>query len=222
MPIVITLSNERSDKLIVGDFNIDMLKTNTRNKYSDFLDLMLNNDFAPKITLPTRFAVKSGTIIDNIFCNFTNYTKACKSGIIFSNLSDHLPYFTCLSQKVSLNVPPKYIKVQTNNPQSIQNFYQELNMTDITQTLNQNLNTDPNMNYNKFISIILKAKDKHLPIKTVKFNKYKHKLTHWVTQCILRSIKFRDNLYRQLKCTNQEKPQYQIIKHNLKMCSKML
>ena len=32
MPIVTTMSNERSDKLIVGDFNSDMLKINTRER----------------------------------------------------------------------------------------------------------------------------------------------------------------------------------------------
>ena len=90
-PIVTSLSNERSDKIIAGDFNIDMLKINTREKYSDFLDLMLNSNFTPKITLPTRLAERSATIIDNMFCNFTDYTKVSKSGIIITNLSDHFP-----------------------------------------------------------------------------------------------------------------------------------
>ena len=30
-----TLSHEHSDKLIVGDFNLDLLKINTREKYSE-------------------------------------------------------------------------------------------------------------------------------------------------------------------------------------------
>ena len=114
-PCISTLSDEPSDKLIMGDFNIDVLKTNIREKYADFLDLMLNNDFLPKITLPTRFSEKSASLIDNIFCNFSHSTKSCRSGIIFTDLSDHFPYFTCLNQKINLNGPPKLIKVQTKN-----------------------------------------------------------------------------------------------------------
>ena len=54
-PILSTLSEERSDKLVVGDFNINLLKANIREKYSYFVNVMMNNDFMPKITLPTRF-----------------------------------------------------------------------------------------------------------------------------------------------------------------------
>ena len=99
-PILSTVSNERSDKMIVGDYNIDMLKI------LNFPDLMLDNDFLPKISLPTRFAEKCATIIDNIFCNLSHSTKSCCSGIIFTNLSDHLPYFVCLNQKTKLQGPP--------------------------------------------------------------------------------------------------------------------
>ena len=41
-PILAMLSQERSDKLILGDFNIDLLKVNTREEFSDFLNEMLN------------------------------------------------------------------------------------------------------------------------------------------------------------------------------------
>ena len=40
-----------------------------------------------------------------------------------------------------------------------------------------------------------------MPTKLVKFNKYKHKKSMWITQGILRSIQYRDKLYKQLKFT---------------------
>ena len=58
VPIIETLSREHSDKFFVGDFNLDLLKTDAREKYSEFLDLMINSDLPPKITLPTRFSEK--------------------------------------------------------------------------------------------------------------------------------------------------------------------
>ena len=56
----------------------------------------------------------------------------------------------------------------------------------------------------------------------MKFNKYKHKRSPWITSGILRSIKFRDGLYKNLKCTNQDTPLYLTRKHNLKVYNRIL
>ncbi len=40
---------------------------------------------------------------------------------------------------------------------------------------------------------ILRSKNKHMPSKWVKFNKYKHKKSSWISQGLLKSIKYRDN-----------------------------
>ena len=49
----------------------------------------------------------------------------------------------------------------------------------------------------------------------VKLNKYKHKKTKWTTYGIIRSIKFRDHLYRRLKQVHQNTPEYFNLKVNL-------
>ena len=69
---------------------------------------------------------------------------------------------------------------------------------------------------------IKKAIDKHMPIKTVKFDKYRHKKETWITSGILKSIRYKDKLYRQLKMTNPFIPQYNILKTNLKTYSTIL
>ena len=55
-----------------------------------------------------------------------------------------------------------------------------------------------------------------MPTKLVKFNKYKHKKSMWITQGILRSIQYRDKLYKKLKLTHPNSPNYEIININLK------
>ena len=55
------------DIFCAGDFNIDLLKTTTREYYSFFLDMMIQNSCFPKITLPTRFSKFSCSLLDNIF-----------------------------------------------------------------------------------------------------------------------------------------------------------
>ena len=88
--------------------------------------------------------------------------------------------------------------------------------------LNPNLQCNPNVNYNRVEQVLEIVKNKHLPEKTVKFQKYKHKNSSWITNGILRSLKFRDTLYRTLKCTSLDDPQYYILKQNLKTFNKIL
>lgn len=45
----------------------------------------------------------------------------------------------------------------------------------------------------------MRAKDKLMPIKITKFNKYKHKHSTWITQGLLKPIKHRGSFYKQLK-----------------------
>ena len=62
-------------------------------------------------------------------------------------------------------------------------------------------------------------KNKHLPDKTVKFNKYRHKLNPWMTSGILESIRSRDKMYKKLKSTSSP-TNYHDIENRLKtFCS---
>ena len=56
----------------------------------------------------------------------------------------------------------------------------------------------------------------HIPSKWVKFNKYNHKKSSWITQGLLKSIKYRDNLYKRLKLTDTNSANYDTININLK------
>ena len=59
--------------------------------------------------------------------------------------------------------------------------------------------------------------DKYFPEICVKFNKYKHKLSNWITSGILKSIEFRDKLYTRLKTYSPENSEYERLKHNFKL-----
>ena len=65
--------------------------------------------------------------------------------------------------------------------------------------MDRDLFSDPNENYRQFEEIFFKAKAKYLAPKTVRFKKHKHKLSRWMTNGILNSIKFRDKLFLKLK-----------------------
>ena len=66
----------------------------------------------------------------------------------------------------------------------------------IFDELNQNINDSPEDNYNKFASLLNHAREKHLSIKLVKYNKKRHKKSCWMTNGILESINTKYKLYK--------------------------
>ena len=52
---------------------------------------MITNGLTPAVNKPTRICNSSATLIDNVFTNFDN--TDCKSAILYSDISDHLPIF---------------------------------------------------------------------------------------------------------------------------------
>ena len=105
-PVAENLSKDNKNVVLTGDFNIDLLKVNEREKYAEFFDLLITLGFLPKITFPTRFAKKSASLIDQIFVKdkgFNNHKS--HSGILHSPISDHYAAFSSLSLKKNSDFP---------------------------------------------------------------------------------------------------------------------
>ncbi len=81
---------------------------------------------------------------------------------------------------------------------------------------------DANINYNILHEVIQNAKHKHMPSNTVIYNKYKHKKSNLVTHGIIKSIHYRDNLYKEHKMTEPNSEQFPIQKINLKTYNNIL
>ena len=80
------LNLENKQIMLVGDFNIDLLKINCNNDFNDFYNTLSSCSFTPFILQPTRLASK--TLIDNIFFNSLEYQSY--SGNLLIEISDHL------------------------------------------------------------------------------------------------------------------------------------
>ena len=61
------LSEKNKEIVLLGDFNIDLLKYEKDHNTADFLDQMYSASVAPPITSPTQITSHSRTLIDNIF-----------------------------------------------------------------------------------------------------------------------------------------------------------
>ncbi len=200
--IINVMKNENSTLIWVGDFNINLLQIEQREKYQEYFEIFTSNGLLPQITLPTRLSKRKGTLIDQIFCKLSGSVTTATSGILVNKISDHLPCFTCIDVLKQRQKIPKYVKICTKNNAAIQAFKTEVKNKIETTCFENNLLTDPNHNYNKLDNILQNAKKEHLPEKNVKFNKYRHKINPWMTPGILQSIKFRDKLYEKLKSTS--------------------
>ena len=88
---------------LMGNFNIDLLKTDTDDNVNTFYKKDLYNFFAPYILQPTR--PKSKTPIDNIFINTVEYPS--HSGNLAIQISDHLLQFIILEGFLKELVPKK-------------------------------------------------------------------------------------------------------------------
>jgi hypothetical protein len=54
---------------LMGDFNIDLLKSESCDYANRFIEQLFTSYFVPLITKPTRITEHTATIIDNIFTN---------------------------------------------------------------------------------------------------------------------------------------------------------
>ena len=86
------ISNERKKCILMADFYIDLLRSDTNHQTTDFIHNMFANAFYPTIIKPTRVTKQTATLIDNIVTNIHEYS--IKSGILYNNISDHFPIFT--------------------------------------------------------------------------------------------------------------------------------
>ena len=86
-PILQKISKEKKECVLMGDFNVDLLKSN-----SEFYTNLSSHFFTPFVLQPTR--LKAKTLIDNIFLNSLEFQS--NSGNVLLEISDHLIQFLIL------------------------------------------------------------------------------------------------------------------------------
>ena len=209
--IVERINSENKDVIIVGDTNIDLIKSNTNKETSDFLDCMISNDLFPKITIPTRVTHTSATLIDHIYTNNKNPTTI--AGTLKTDISDHFSNFI-FYKWTPIRIIPKLVTYRNYSTEAIEKFKNALQETNWESILND---TNTNSAYDKFLDIYTSLLNEHLKLVTTKFNKYKHKLKSWITKGILKSLKTKDKLYKKmisLKRTNNTSYESYKIKYD--------
>ena len=109
--IHINTAIEKTDRenkycVILGDFDLDLLKFESHPGTNDFLNTLVSSYFQPQILQPTRITDHPATRIDNIFFNSLEHFTI--SGNLIYDLTDHLPNFLIVRKLSSL---PESIKI---------------------------------------------------------------------------------------------------------------
>ena len=219
--ILAILNKSKHEVIIAGDFNIDLLKVNTNIHAHEFFHTLIAQSFIPKITLPTRFSDLRCTLIDNFLCKLSPAILDSSAAIFTNNISDHQLYILVVPNLSNTIKVPKYTKILWD-ANSTPNFKADISKANVFAKLNPDISANPNENYDILEKITVHNINKHFPRRQVKFNKYKHKKNTWITKGILHSIKFRDNLYRELKKACPNSDIYSTIKVNLRTYNKIL
>ena len=145
-PILTQLEQSHSERIIAGDFNINLLDIKTKDKVLAFYNYFTTFGFLPEITLPTRFLHRTSTLIDNFLCKLSDISLKSKSGILVDRLSDHQPYFMSLNLRMVNIIPHKYITINKQTPIAIQYFKEEFSSSNIMELLDVNSKSNPNNN----------------------------------------------------------------------------
>ena len=85
------------------------------------------------------------------------------------------------------------------------------------------INSDINDNYEVFCKLLQSSKSEHMPIKSVKFNKYKHEKNKWISKGIIKSMEIKDELYKLMtQHTIDDVEAHQYIKNTVNIYRNMI
>ena len=188
------LSAENKICYLAGDFNIDLLQTETNDDVREFFETLTAHLFVPHITLPTRVTSRSRTLIDNIFSNHPEF-NSCTSGNFTFHISDHLAQFVLVPS--SDKRPPKVHNIMKRDTKNY--VHEDLVADFISVNWDEVLELwkgDPNHSHERFNCKVNEILDKHMPWRKLNKKELRLQLKPWLTQGILKSIKRRDKLLR--------------------------
>ena len=187
------IKQENKKVIICGDFNYNLLEFGNDDHSSNFLNLMLEYNYHPCITEPTRITnTNKTTLIDNIFIN--TLESPLSSNILEHVSYDHLPNFIIVEHEQIKNLTK--IKKRDKSFNEI-NFLNDLKDPALMQNIlnAHNTNSAFEICHSKFLLTL----EKHAPMKYLSKKEIKTRQKPWITSEICASIKRKRDLFRKFK-----------------------
>ena len=193
-----------------GDLNINSLDYSENATVRNFFNLAFQSGLIPVINRPTRVTRTSATAIDHILTN-TVLNGEIQSGIIKTDISDHMPVFSLMETKGDNRYDKTTIikcKIKITTINNFKSLLRNFNWGDVIK------NISPNESYNIFIERFSQIYEEAFPeMKTEVKNKTL--LSPWVTKGLIKSSKRKQGLYEKFlkKRTFQNEQTYKTYKN---------
>ena len=190
--------------LIAGDFNMDLLKSDTSPAIQEFTDLLSSHSFLPLISKPTRVTQSSTSLIDNIFCN--NFMQTISSCIIYNDISDHFPIGAKINNTYVSYTPDPAIPKRIFSKTALNSFCNNLSNYPWHELVSHiDTSIDVNSLYTTFLEIYLMFFNAHFPIRSNRYRKKNSPRQAWITPDIIKSCNTKSKLYKIYKKDPSEK-----------------
>ena len=187
--------------VLAGDMNINLIDYD-KTIVLNYLTMLLSHKYEPCICYPTRITPHSATCIDHIFIRKSrnNMYSELLSGILYCDISDHLPCFASLKINKTFVDDRPYIRLFGKLNEN--KFKQQMEVTAWN-----NLYTNSENYYSSFFLKLKPLFDRAFPI--VRLSKKRQHDRPWVTRGLKLSIQHNHRLYRYYlrrpTCNNQMK-----------------
>ena len=222
--LIETIGHQKDREIVIGiDHNMDLLKASKHTNTQNFLDYNLEINMLPAITKPTRITDTSATLIDNIFIS-SKLQHDYTSGLIISDMSDHLPTVVKLQnvkQDMKHQQTITYRKINEENIKLINEDLKGYNWEEALET------TGTNEIFHIIHEALTKSMNKHMPLKNKKVQKKITPNEPWITKGIEKCINKQKQLYKKsikkgATDTDQKKyKEYRKLLQKLKRKTKM-
>lgn len=179
--LLLTLKSYKTVGLI-GDLNIDIHTCDSDNRSDNYLNLMAAHGLLPTYTYPTRLQ----KCIDHILLKTDKNSTAI---VLESSITDHYP--TLLSLQLTREKSVKSITSTKINYEQIKIDLASFDFSQIKQL--QNVNSATDLLVSSVSDIINKNTVRYTPPRS------KRNLKPWITPGLLRCIRNRDRMHKQLK-----------------------
>ena len=207
-PLLAKISSENKICSLLGDFNIDLLKTDTHSDANEFFNTLTSNFFVPHILQPTRPVSK--TLIDNIFVNSIDFISY--SGNLTIQLSDHLFQFVIL-EGFFKDLLPRKLNLKERNFKYFNEgkFVESINIANWDEILQLERN-DPNLSIENLYSHVEYLLDEFAPYKKVSKKEFKLKSKPWISKDIQFMMWERDKIFH--KYCKENNPEKRVSLYN--------
>ena len=187
------ISKENKEIYICGDFNLNLLKSDSDSNCSNFYNLLNSSGFLPLILHPSRVVEgQNPSLIDNIFSNSTS--NVILSGNIYLQLSEHFSQFASIQHdKIDVKHVDMYARNYTN--------YSDEHFRDIVsiQVWHHPHVKDVNFLAGDFVWKLDSCAESLAPVEKLKPKQVKLRLKPWISTDLQKLIKVRDNLFARKK-----------------------